>query len=60
MNEFGEMTALVGSLSNNTEDYTRFYHNIQGEKVSHDRVHNLFGYNMDPGRRRSLRAFRAG
>ena len=46
MNEFGEMTALVGSLSNNTEDYTRFYHNIQGEKVSHDRVHNLFGYNM--------------
>ena len=46
MNDFGEMTALVGSLSNNTEDYTRFYHNIQGEKVSHDRVHNLFGYNM--------------
>lgn len=46
LNEFGEMTALVGSLSNNTEDYTRFYHNIQGEKVSHDRVHNLFGYNM--------------
>ena len=46
MNEFWGMTALVGSLCNNTEDYTRFYHNIQEEKVSHDRVHNLFGYNM--------------
>ena len=46
MNEFWGMTALVRSLSNNTEDYTSFYHNIQGEKVSHDRVHNLFGYNM--------------
>ncbi|SHJ72706.1 TIM-barrel domain-containing protein [Paramaledivibacter caminithermalis] len=34
------------NLSNNTEDYKSFYHNIDGELVNHDRVHNLYGYNM--------------
>lgn len=33
-------------LSNNPEDYRRFYHNINGEMIRHDKVHNLFGYNM--------------
>lgn len=33
-------------LSNSPEDYRRFYHNINGKKVRHDKVHNLFGYNM--------------
>lgn len=28
------------------EDYKRFYHNVNGEQVRHDKVHNLFGYNM--------------
>ena len=34
------------SLSNGHEDYCRFYHQVNGEKVRHDKVHNLFGYNM--------------
>lgn len=33
-------------LSNNPEDYKRFYHNVGGKMVRHDKVHNLFGYNM--------------
>lgn len=33
-------------LSNSPEDYRRFYHNINGTKIRHDKVHNLFGYNM--------------
>ena len=33
-------------LSNNVDDYTKFYHNMNGKKIRHDRVHNLFGYNM--------------
>ena len=36
----------VGALANNPEDYARFYHTINGEKVCHKDVHNLFGYNM--------------
>lgn len=43
---YNEFTGLVFGLSNNVEDYKMFYHNIDGKKVRHDRVHNLFGYNM--------------
>ena len=45
---FNEFQAVTGTLSNNPEDYRSFYHNIDGEgtMVRHDKVHNLFGYNM--------------
>ena len=33
-------------LANNPEDYKSFYHNINGKKICHADVHNLFGYNM--------------
>ena len=33
-------------LANTPEDYRRFYHNVNGEMIRHDKVHNLFGYNM--------------
>lgn len=46
LNLFFQFTGLVSGLSNNVEDYKMFYHNMNGEKVRHDRVHNLFGYNM--------------
>ena len=36
----------MNGLSNNVDDYTKFYHNMNGKKIRHDRVHNLFGYNM--------------
>lgn len=34
------------SLANSADDYRRFYHTVNGEKVRHDRVHNLYGYYM--------------
>lgn len=39
---------LVMELANNPEDYRSFYHNFNGEgkPVRHDKVHNLYGYNM--------------
>ncbi len=46
LESFFQFTNLVQSLSNNTEDYREFYHEIHGERVRHDRVHNLFGYAM--------------
>lgn len=36
----------IGGLANSKEDYRRFYHNMDGERVRHDKVHNLFGYYM--------------
>lgn len=43
---FSAFTSMVEGLANNRDDYKRFYHKINGEMVRHDRVHNLFGYNM--------------
>lgn len=41
-----ELGGQVEALANNKKDYQRFYHNVNGEKIRHDKVHNLFGYNM--------------
>ncbi|MDY2627459.1 MAG: glycoside hydrolase family 31 protein [Lachnospiraceae bacterium] len=48
MEMYMEFCALTGNLSNNEEDYRSFYHNVDGKgtMVRHDKVHNLFGYNM--------------
>ncbi|WP_077611041.1 glycoside hydrolase family 31 protein [Clostridium sp. Marseille-P2415] len=37
---------LIRGIPNSEKDYKRFYHNIQGKKVRHDQVHNLYGYYM--------------
>ena len=46
LDTFQQFTGLVGSLANNTDDFKKFYHNVDGKMMRHDKVHNLFGYNM--------------
>ena len=41
-----KMQGELNGLANNPKDYRRFYHNVDGKKIRHDKVHNLFGYNM--------------
>lgn len=36
----------VLAAANNRKDYAAFYHRTDVGKIRHDRVHNLFGYNM--------------
>ena len=36
----------VNGMANNLEDYRCIYHNIDGKMIRHDKVHNLYGYNM--------------
>lgn len=36
----------LDGLANSPLDYANFYHNVNGKMVCHERVHNLFGYNM--------------
>ncbi|MCR4960732.1 MAG: alpha-glucosidase [Lachnospiraceae bacterium] len=36
----------MNALANKPEDYRSFYHEPEGKKIRHDRVHNLYGYNM--------------
>lgn len=47
-------TGMVAGIANNEKDYQSFYHNYRGEKIRHDKVHNLFGYYMT---RRASEAF---
>lgn len=44
--ELNGLSWMVGSLKNSREDYRSIYHNVNGVKVCHDDVHNLYGYNM--------------
>ncbi len=37
---------LLYSLDNNPEDYRRFFHEFNGIRVRHDKVHNLYGFYM--------------
>lgn len=46
IDSFFRMKGMVESLSNSEKDYESFYHNIDGKKVCHAKVHNLYGYNM--------------
>lgn len=46
LHEFFHLKGLVEGLSNNPEDYRRFYHNMDGVKIRHDKVHNLYGCYM--------------
>lgn len=43
---FFEVKDAVLDLSNNEKDYASFYHRVNGQKIRHDQVHNLFGYHM--------------
>lgn len=42
---FALKDAFMG-LSNSSSDYNSFYHNMDGNIIKHNDVHNLFGHNM--------------
>lgn len=46
LSNFWRLKDALNSLSNNEEDHRRFYHKINGSLVRHDKVHNLYGFNM--------------
>lgn len=46
LDKFWHFKGIVAGLSSNVNDYKKFYHNVNGERIRHDRVHNLYGYNM--------------
>lgn len=43
---YNKFLGMIQGLPNNREDYKLFFHNVNGKMVRHDKVHNLFGYNM--------------
>ncbi len=43
---FFEFKDVVGNICNSPADYASFYHEYKGEKIRHDRIHNMYGYMM--------------
>ncbi len=46
LHSFYQLTGKIDSLSNNPDDHKSFYHDFDGIKVRHDKVHNLYGFYM--------------
>lgn len=40
------MRDRFANLANHPSDYAAFYHNVTGKMVRHDKLHNLYGFNM--------------
>ena len=46
ISSFFEMQGIVSGLCNRDEDYKSFFHEYRGQRIRHDLIHNLYGYNM--------------
>lgn len=46
INSFFTVRDIFASASNSMLDYRAMYHNMDGEIVNHDKVHNMYGGNM--------------
>lgn len=44
------------ALANHPSDYSSFYHNINGKMIRHDKLHNLYGFNMTRAAGEALQA----
>jgi alpha-glucosidase len=57
---FFAMKDAVLNIANSPADYASFYHEVDGEAVRHDRVHNLYGYNMTRAAGEAFETLRPG
>ncbi|MCR5399361.1 MAG: alpha-glucosidase [Lachnospiraceae bacterium] len=46
ISSFFEFVDTVESVKNSPKDYESFYHEYKGQKIRHDKLHNLYGYMM--------------
>ena len=60
MYDFFALQQIFSSLSSNEDDYKTFYHQINGQTVRHDRVHNLYGGSMTRAAGETLQTLRPG
>lgn len=46
ISKFFELKDTALGIQNSAEDYASIFHMVEGEKVCHNRVHNIYGSNM--------------
>lgn len=57
INSFFALKDKFTGLSNSMNDYSSFYHNMDGTVLRHDKVHNLYGYNMTKAAGEAFKTF---
>ena len=57
---FARVVGGAMGLMNSPEDYASFYHEVNGQKIRHDKVHNLYGGNMTRAAGEAFRKLRPG
>lgn len=55
--KYEQLKHIGGDLPNKPADYQRFYHQLDGRTVRHDKVHNLYGAHMTQAAAEGFRAF---
>ncbi len=56
---FALKDAFTG-MSNSMNDYRRFYHEVDGQRIRHDKVHNLYGAMMTRAGAQGLKSYNPG
>ncbi len=52
-----KLQSSFGSLASSRKDYQSFYHDLDGLRVRHDKVHNLYGFGMSRATMDGMHAF---
>lgn len=60
LNDFLELQPLMNEIANKKEDYESFYHEMNGKRIRHDKVHNLYGYFMTKAAAEAMDRFAKG
>ena len=58
--EYENLKHMGAALPNNDEDYRRFWHTLNGVKIRHDKVHNIYGAHMTKAAADGMKAFDSG
>lgn len=57
IDSFFKLVHTFSSLSNNRKDYELFYHDVDGVKIRHDKIHNQYGYHMSKAAQETFRKY---
>ena len=57
VNDYFALKDAFTGMSNSMEDYRRFYHDVGGQKIRHDKVHNLFGAMMTKAGAQGMKSY---
>ncbi len=55
--DYFDLKDAFTGMSNSMADYTRFYHDVDGQRIRHDKVHNLYGAMMTKAGAQGMASF---